>query len=241
MDEYAVQTQNTICKFDIQDIIKRVEGIVVALEQFRAINLESITNRGGVWHYTTISVGYSIVDVNISVYKYNMLADMQDLDHTIKCSRLVLDAVKKGDKMPKISFVWDVATSTPTFYRYYLATIIKASECPQCHKQYTKSGMNSHMGSLRCLRDTQIRDVQQAGYVIVDDPAATNAIRKSGIEFKIRPQALDMWVPAWVDKAIQDYRKSSEFAGLKLHEFLRAINGESIAIDQTDQTDGTQT
>ncbi len=235
LGEYAVQVQNTRHVLDLGEVINRIEKILPVLEKFHSANETCIKVGYGSWIETRIEYKYSILDFHHLIYTPELGDSQVFLEEIIRYTKLVLTAAQEGKRVSGLSFVWEPSNTNPSFYRYTLATIIKADSCPQCHKQYTKSGMHSHVGSLRCMRDAQVRDVECAGYVVMDDPAATNAIRKAGIDFKVRPQALDMWVPAWVARAIKDYRKTSDFAGLKLHEFLKAVGGSESGQERPDQ------
>jgi hypothetical protein len=112
-------------------------------------------------------------------------------------------------------------------YSWSTSYISEQAICPLCKETYSKSGLKTHMGSLACMRDQQRLDVRAEGYEMVQNPNDVRAILKSGVDFKVRPSGMDMWVPSWVLGAIESYHANgNNFAGMKLAEYLTKIKGE---------------
>ncbi len=225
-NKVAIQSQGTRIEISLEDIVSRINNILATLKSLHESNVKAIETKALYWLEPTINESWFTIDL-----QHKQLADCEDLfDHNAlgtvieTCERIAL-AASIGQSTLESQFVYEIRDTQPGYYRFIMAKMVTSEKCQQCHKLYTKGGMTSHIGSLRCLRDAQCIDVAEMGYVIMDDSAAVSAIRKAGVDFKVRPSALDMWVPAWVSQAVKDYRKNKDFAGLKLYEFLRAVKG----------------
>jgi hypothetical protein len=145
----------------------------------------------------------------------------------------VIDTINSGNMPRNIKFFLDsrwprymAGFQGQASYAWVLCHISEQAICPLCKETYTKVGMNMHTGSMSCVRDQQRIDVKAEGFEIVDSGTA-RAIMKAGIEYKVRPAGMDMWVPGWVNDAIRAYySKEGGFAGMKLNEYLSKIKGD---------------
>ncbi len=222
----SVKTHDGRIEVDYEDIKARIERILPTLVSIYEANIEAIESKTGIWMIPTLWPSGTILDLaSMQVADTLSFKDNSDLFDLINTSKRFLSDSTADKQARDTPFVYDVRVSTQAYYRFEISSVINSAQCPQCRGLYTTGGMTSHVGSLRCLRDAQCLDVADAGYVIMDDSTAVAAIRKAGVDFKVRPQALDMWVPEWVATAVKDYRKNRAFAGLKLHEFLKAVKG----------------
>jgi hypothetical protein len=122
-------------------------------------------------------------------------------------------------------FMWQSYGSVAqgTYCSFQMGSISETEFCPICGGVYSKSGLTSHMGSLSCLRDKMLIDVKSMDYEEIQDSALMNAIRKSGVDYQVRPVALHMWAPAWVVQAATKFKESG-FADMKLSDFLAGLN-----------------
>lgn len=230
MGNVAIQIRFQKQEIDQDELIKTINRGLATVESMYDHNVANIDYPAVLHMFTADLTRYSTLEVsrvhsNSPFYVgHDFHGDTDVLRQLVAQTKQVLIGIKIGDQVNGLKFPYDI-TGAPTQSSIALGHIIDSTVCPLCRGLYTKIGLNSHMGSLRCMRDKQCLDVKDAGYEILDDSAAIAAIRKAGLEFKVRPSALDMWVPGWVIKAVKDYRTNKGFAGMKLHEFLKVIKG----------------
>ena len=226
MNSIIIQTQSERQEYNYNDLITKIESILPTVESIYEQNIIAIASGTGIWFQPEIDNRFRTATLlQCPVAGSLALSFNEDLGELIINTKRVVQACRERVPLLNIFFIHEIRSSQPNYYRYALGCAIPANICPQCRGPYTSSGMSSHIGSLRCMRDQQCLDVMDDGYIIMDDSSAVSAIRKAGIEFKVRPSALDMWVPTWVAQAVKDYRKNKNYAGLKLHEFLKAVQG----------------
>ncbi len=229
MGNVIIQLQREKKDYEHTDLIKLINENLSPLIALQEFNVESYIGRGAMFPVWEVTIESNFMSASISsIYLSNTPDEVLQTKWDSKTSHLnqiiydtqaVLSSLTEQN--PPNPYALFAYAYTPT--RVSLGRVIDGLVCEGL---YTKAGMPGHAGSLRCMRDAQILDVKGWDYEPVDDVGAVAAIRKAGVDFKIRPSALDMWVPKWVGQAIKEYRKNSAYAGLKLHEFLKAVKGE---------------
>lgn len=230
MGNVAIQVRFQKREIDPDELVKTINKVLASLESMYDHNMAQIPINHSSHLFSADLTKFSTLEVarvhiGSPFYEGNdFVKDTSLMGEIIERTKQVLDGIQKGVQVNGLKFPYDI-TGAPTQSSIALAHIIDSTVCPLCRGLYTKVGVKSHMGSLKCMRDKQCLDVKDAGYEILDDSSAIAAIRKAGLEFKVRPSALDMWVPNWVVKAVKDYRTNKGFAGMKLHEFLKVIKG----------------
>lgn len=96
--------------------------------------------------------------------------------------------------------------------------------CDNCGHIVVKRNMSSHAISLACKQATNDRDLRQLGWKTLSGHHVA-AIFKSGVQHDIRASGFTMWVPPWVESAINKYEKGEGYGGMTLSEFLSKLNG----------------
>lgn len=230
MDTLAIQ-HSTYPRVMISEaeLIKNATEIIELLQQCLAHNAAYISG----WQTMTVDASQRTHDI-IDIFTINNPRDAPGI-HTlngisaangvieaaIKATLGVINSIVGGKPLYNTLFLSSTSDKTlSAFVRLSMSRIIDAVNCPQCRGVYSRVGLGSHIGSLKCLRDQQCIDIIDKGYGIIDDSSAVVAIRKAGLEYQVRPSALDMWAPAWIVEAIKKYRANKGYADLKLHEFL---------------------
>lgn len=230
MGNVAIQVRFQKQEIDQEELVKKISRTLGSVESMYDHNAAQTPTATAAHVFSAEFTKFSSVEVSrVSVGSpfwqgKDFGEDTGVLLQVVEQTKKVLDGIRAGEVVNGIKFPFEIQ-GAPTHSTIILGHVIDSTVCPLCRGLYTKIGLNSHMGSLRCMRDKQCLDVKDANYEILDDSAAIAAIRKAGLEFKVRPSALDMWVPQWVVKAVKDYRTNKGFAGMKLHEFLKVIKG----------------
>lgn len=230
MGNVAIQVRFQKQEIDQEELIKTISRMLGSVETMFDHNTTFYADPAAPYLFSAELTKYNTCEVSriaagspfyVGRDFYNDTGVLREL---VSQTKKVLAGIKLGEVVNGLKFPYEI-TGAPTSSSIALGHVIDSTVCPLCRGLYTKIGLNSHMGSLRCMRDKQCLDVKDMNYEILDDSAAIAAIRKAGLEFKVRPTALDMWVPQWVIKAVKDYRTNKGFAGMKLHEFLKVIKG----------------
>ena len=210
-------------------VISKCADAIRTLEGIRKHNLDTNNSYMYNWQYQP---NYMMATCRLHpAGDVKIMSDKIDseLTHLIKIHDKIVASLSTPNILYGSQFISAITcnlTTHGTEFRFNLEKIVDTEICTICTGIYTKAGMGSHTGSLRCLRDKQCLDVKSMGYEIIDDTALSNAVRKSGIPYEVRPSMLDMWVPGWVAGAIKEYSKNNGFANLELHEFLKQMVGK---------------
>lgn len=171
---------------------------------------------GGISLYTA---AVTAIDNNVIDEALKLIAA---LDGVIRRQSDALDSVIADNKCVGLVIVDNVDLSK-SYNQISVAKTTMAAECPECGHLIHLSGVNSHRGSLKCLQATNDRDLREAGWIQMDYPTYTSAIKKAGIKYDIRATGFTMWVPRWVDDAIKQYQKNSGYGGMTLPQYLEKM------------------
>lgn len=227
---FTILQRQTKTNVECSEIARTITPVTSSLEDILKDNINALLTKTGTWLTPHIFKEFEILDLSVT----SAIGSDCDLESVHLCNADLIDVIEGNNEILKACsleipvfgrlFATE-ACPMQTGQRFKLAKLMDSVACSQCRGLYSRSGISSHAGSLRCMRDAQCLELVAAGYQIMSDSTAVTAIRKAGIEFKVRPSELDMWVPSWVAAAVNDYRKKNVFAGLKLHEFLKAVGG----------------
>jgi hypothetical protein len=220
----------------LSSILSELESIIEDINSTIALNEDFLAKkRNDALKLHTNRNDYDIV-LDVCNTRGPIVDTNSVLEGTKKSCQLVIDMTNAGNMPYNVKFILNSRWVRYTYlnsmqnvkntYSWSLVHISEQAMCPLCHGTYTKIGMGAHIGSMNCVRDQQCLDVKSDGWQILDR-AANRAIIKAGIEFKLRPANVDMWVPGWVNEAIKAYyAHGNSFAGLKLNEYLSKIKGD---------------
>ncbi len=110
----------------------------------------------------------------------------------------------------------------------YPVSMIDGVMCDTCRAIRDRKEMGEHKFHPECIIEADKNRMKAKEFVKVDGMAELLAIREAGIAHEMVSTFYDIWTQPWVVDAIDAYRKSgTEYAGMTLAEFLRAMKPES--------------
>lgn len=220
-------------------LIDKLTGVIETIDHVISYNKQIIAEVSGGGDISAAKIFHTTVNRNNYDVWHVPYYTMSDpcINKALEAQRTecqsVIDMINNGHMPYNVKFLlnspwprYAAGFQGPATYAWVACHISEQAICPLCKETYTKMGMSMHTGSMACMRDQQQLDVKAEGYQIVD-AVGVRAIIKAGIEYKVRPSGMEMWVPGWVNDAIKTYySKEGGFAGMKLNEYLSKIKGD---------------
>ncbi len=110
----------------------------------------------------------------------------------------------------------------------YSIKLIDGVHCDKCLIIRERTDMEKHQLHPECIIQADKNRMDEKGYIKIESLDDMLAVRQADVDHEMISAFWSAYVPTWVNEAIKTFHKSgSEFAGMELAEFLRAMKPEA--------------